>query len=272
MSKPVTVRAIPKLKETLSLTKQEAAVLLPIIRGGNMTVGAISQALDVTLATVSKAIKSLEAKGLVEKIEGIVPVYRALPPILHMTESLASFVEESESVRRESEASLQKQQKSTETVQSKLLKTNQTRSTKLSNALEKYEVKVTTSVKAQIEVIATLASDILTSYSERIQELLENLNVTLDTNLGENLTLLQDELDESQKMLVKDSKKIAREFDKWIKQEKLTSRKTLKDVEARVNKLTKTAKAVMGDALTNAEQILSTSTEQLAAALNVRAL
>ncbi|MHA1907602.1 MAG: helix-turn-helix domain-containing protein [Candidatus Thorarchaeota archaeon] len=272
MSKPVTVRAIPKLKETLSLTNSEAAVLLPIIRGGNMTIGAISQALDVTIPTVNKAIKSLETKGLVEKIEGVVPVYRALPPILPMTEALATFVEESEDIRKESEAVLKKQQKSTDTVQSKLLKTNETQSKKLNTAFEKFEAGVAESVKGQIVEISNLSSEVLTTYSQRLQEILEGLNASLDTNLGEKLSFLQTELDKGQKDLQRNSKKIAREFDKWLKQEQLTSAKTLKEVESRALALTKTAKSVMHEALNNTEEILIASNEQLTAALNVRSL
>ncbi len=260
------------MKDALALTKSEASVLIPIIRGGNMTVGAISQALDVTLATVSKAIKGLETKGLVEKIEGVVPVYRALLPILPMTEALSSFVEESEDLRKDSEAATQKQQKSIDTTLSKILKTNETQSTKLSNAFEKYEAKVAESVKSQIDVIANLSSEVLSSHSQRLQEVFENLNESLDTNLGEKLTILQGELDIGQKQLQRESKKIARAFVKWLKQEKLTANQTLKEVEARAKALTITAKSVMQEALKNSEKILITSSEQLTAALNIRAL
>ncbi|MFW9847838.1 MAG: helix-turn-helix domain-containing protein, partial [Candidatus Thorarchaeota archaeon] len=272
MSKPVAVRAIPKLKEALALTNSEAEVLLPIIRGGNMTVGAISQTLDVTLSTVNKAIKSLETKGLIEKIDGVIAVYRALPPILPMTEVLDSFVEDSDKIRSETQTALQKNLKSVDTVQSKLLTINETQSGKLNTALEKYETGIAKSVKSQIEVITTLSSEVLLSYSQRLQDIFLNLNETLDTNLGERLLILQEELDKSQKDLQRKSKKIAREFDKWLKKEKLSAGKSVKDFEAHAHALATTAKTVMQEALTSAEDVLKTSTEQLTAALNVRAL
>ena len=82
MSKSGKIRAIPKLEETMSLSKNEATVLLPLIRGGNLTAGAISMIVDQPMSKVQKPLQELVSKGLVEEIEGIIPLYRASPPII----------------------------------------------------------------------------------------------------------------------------------------------------------------------------------------------
>jgi len=272
MSKSATVRAIPKLKESLKLTKVEASVLLPIIRGGNMTQGAIALSIDDTLANVRKALFSLEKKGLIEKIEGILPIYRALPPILSITETLSSFAKESERIRDNTVAAALKQQSATDTALSKIMKTNEARVKKLNKAFDGYEKEITESVKTQIEKMTILTTEVLTDYSQKLQVALETINQDLESTLGEQLTLLQEELDKSQKQLTTATKKITRDFNKWLKAEKVSSVQSIKDLQAKTTKLTKAAKSTIRKAHQSSETVLISTTEQLSAVLNVRTL
>ncbi|MDF1538385.1 MAG: hypothetical protein P1Q69_05740 [Candidatus Thorarchaeota archaeon] len=272
MSKSAKVRAIPKLTESLKLTKPEASVLLPIIRGGNMTEGAIALSIDETLGNVRKALGSLEKRGLIEKIEGVIPIFRALPPILPITEALALFAEESEKIRDQTVAASLKQQKATDAALSMIMKTNEARTEKLSNAFDTYETELVESVKTQIEKMVTLTTEVLNDYSQKMQIAQETINQGLENELGEKLTLLQEELDKSQTQLNTASKKIMKDFNKWVKAEKTSSFQTIKDLEVKTKNLTKAAKATIKKSHQSAEEVLNSTTEQLAAALNVRTL
>ncbi|MFW9907172.1 MAG: helix-turn-helix domain-containing protein [Candidatus Thorarchaeota archaeon] len=272
MSKSATAIAIPKLTESLSLTKSEASVLLPVIRGGNMTAGAISLVLDASPATVATALKGLEEKGLIEKIEGIVPLYRALPPVIPMIDVLTSLFKEAEIAEGKITGATEKSQKSIDGASSKLTKATEAMSSELETAFDKYEANTVESVKTHINTMTSLTSQVLQDYSQNIQTALEKLNDTLESDLGEKLVSLQKELDISQNQLLKESKKISREFDKWLKTEKDSTALSIAELDKKAKQLVAASKSVITQALKASEDALVAGTQQLATALNSSAL
>ncbi|MFW9932411.1 MAG: helix-turn-helix domain-containing protein, partial [Candidatus Thorarchaeota archaeon] len=272
MSKSGKIRAIPKLAETLSLTKDEATILLPLIRGGNLTAGAISMVVDQPLTSVSKPLKTLVTKGLVEEIDSVVPLYRATPPILPMIKVIEGFIDESEKIGGETTSTVQKLQKSTEKTLGTITKANESRYNKLNGAYDVYEKEVADIVQTHISAMTALTSGILNDYSQRTQTTLDSLNLSLEDQIGQKLTLLQDELDKSQKQLTADVKKLSKEFAKWLTQEKSASLSSIKEVDEKSNKLVAGAKKVLEAALKSSEKALQESTEQISSILGAKAL
>ncbi|MHA1904720.1 MAG: helix-turn-helix domain-containing protein, partial [Candidatus Thorarchaeota archaeon] len=122
MSKSKTVKTIPVLKENLGLTKTEVDAYLPVVIGGNMTAGGVALLSEKKLATVEKALERLVTKGLVKRIDGIVPVYRALPPLLSKTKELSAMLERMESLKATSIEEMDSNLKETDKVMAKLRK------------------------------------------------------------------------------------------------------------------------------------------------------
>ncbi len=272
MSKSGKIRAIPKLEETMSLSKNEATILLPLIRGGNLTVGAISMIVDQPMAKVEKSLQELVSKGLVEEIKGIVPLYRASPPIIPMIKAIEGYIDNSEKIGNDTTSSVQKIQKSTEKTLGSITKANESRFNTLNSTYEKYEKEVVDTVQSHISTMTGLTSEILSEYSQKTHAALDSLNLSLEDNIGQKLIQLQDELDKSQKQLSTDVKKISKEFAKWLAQEKTSSLTSIKDVDQNTKKLVLTAKKVLESALKASEKALQQSTEQIASIIGTKAL
>ncbi len=272
MSKTVQIRAIPLLKETLSLSKNEATVLLPVIRGGNMTVGAIATAVNLPMSKVSTALKSLIKRGLVEEIDGILPLYQANPPILPMVDTLEGFVSDTEKVMTKTTATVQKLQESIEKTVGGVTKTNEERFNALNEAFEEYETEVASKVQSHVATMTGIASDVLAQYSQKIQGVLESLNVSVEDSIGERLTVLQKELDDSQKQLAKDTKRILGDFENWLLHEKASAVSSVTDARERSQKLLDATKSVLEESLRSSENALLDSIDNISTLLGTKAL
>lgn len=272
MSKSGKLRAIPKLEETLSLTMNEAMVLLPIIRGGNLTAGAISVIVEQPSSSVTKTLKSLSEKGLIEEIDGLVPLFRAAPPIFPLIKVIDDFIEDTEKIGSSTTAAVQKIQKSTEKTLGTVTKSNETRFNGLNAAYGEYEKEVVETVQTHISAMTALTLDILDTYSQKTNETLNSLNASLEENVGQKLIQLQKELDRSQKQLATDVKKISKEFSKWLTQEKASSLSSIKQVDEKSGRLVAAAKKVLESALKSSEKALQESIEQISLVLSEKSL
>ncbi|MHA2206040.1 MAG: helix-turn-helix domain-containing protein, partial [Candidatus Thorarchaeota archaeon] len=213
MSKSKTVKTIPVLKENLGLTKTEVDAYLPVVIGGNMTAGGVALLSEKKLATVEKALERLVTKGLVKRIDGIVPVYRALPPLLSKTKELSAMLERMESLKATSIEEMDSNLKETDKVMAKLRKVARDRDAVAIQVLEDFETATLSIVKSQVELVIGITNDILTGFSNDLELTLNKGDTSLDDSIGTQFKALQMELDLSQKQLAKESKKIAREFD-----------------------------------------------------------
>jgi len=90
LSGNVAAESIPVLKRSLGITNIEAKAILPVFAGGNMTAGGVSVASGEPLKKVERALDRLEKKGLVTRIEGVVPIFRLSPSIFALEGSLSS--------------------------------------------------------------------------------------------------------------------------------------------------------------------------------------
>ncbi|KXH76974.1 MAG: hypothetical protein AM326_12630 [Candidatus Thorarchaeota archaeon SMTZ-45] len=94
MSDKAVTEVVSVLKKNLDITDVESKTILPVYLGGNMTAGGVSIMSGENLSTVEKALKRLVKKGLIKEIDGIVPVYRSVPPNLALSEELSTSLNE----------------------------------------------------------------------------------------------------------------------------------------------------------------------------------
>ena len=272
MSKTATAIAIPKLRGGLSLSKGEASVLLPVIRSGSITAGAISMLLDEPISKVTRALNSLEKKGLVMVASGIVPLYQASPPVLQLADLLQAFVAESESAVGEVASITSEFQKSTDKALAVLFKSIDKSSRSLDASYETYESDVRQVAQAQIGAMVDLTRGILSDFSQNIHDAMDQLNNSLENDIGEKLTLLQGDLDESQNQLEADMKRISKDFDKWMAQEKASTAKSVKSVNVSSKRIVAAASQILGALFQIYETSLLETTEKLSEVISSRAL
>ena len=103
MSDEAVTEVVSVLKKNLGITDVESKVLLPVYLGGNMTAGGVSLMSGEKLTTVEKALKRLTEKGMIKEIDGIVPVYRSLPPNLSLSDELSAILGEVQNLTKLSE-------------------------------------------------------------------------------------------------------------------------------------------------------------------------
>ncbi|MFW9944566.1 MAG: helix-turn-helix domain-containing protein, partial [Candidatus Sifarchaeia archaeon] len=120
MSGSAVVESIPVLKRNLGVTDIEAKVVLSVFLGGNLTPGGIAEITGESVKKVQQALKRLETKGLVAKVEGVVTVYRLAPSILALEDVLSSIRSDLESYSEETkkvyESHIKKTDESVESV------------------------------------------------------------------------------------------------------------------------------------------------------------
>ncbi|MHA2161204.1 MAG: hypothetical protein ACXABF_02200, partial [Candidatus Thorarchaeota archaeon] len=95
---------------------------------------------------------------------------------------------------------------------------------------------------------------------------------SLDDSIGTQFKALQMELDLSQKQLAKESKKIAREFDALLKEERTASLGAIGNFDEKTQFLVESVKSAMKDALSNAETALNESTKLVSEEMGSKAL
>jgi hypothetical protein len=138
--------------------------------------------------------------------------------------------------------------------------------------LEDFETATLSTVKSQVELVIGITNDILTGFSNDLELTLNKGDTSLDDSIGTQFKALQMELDLSQKQLAKESKKIAREFDALLKEERTASLGAIGNFDEKTQFLVESAKAAMKDALSNAETALHESTKLLSEEMGSKVL
>jgi sugar-specific transcriptional regulator TrmB len=268
MSDEAVTELVSVLKKNLGITDVESKVILPVYFGGNMTAGGVSLMSGEKLPTVTKALKRLAEKGMIRKIDGIVPVYRSVPPNLALSEELSSIMGEVQDLTKLSEKTfsskseeIQKNTEKVNTAQNKSLET-------LRTSLSKYEDEMLELVGSRIEQVKTTATAVMSALSEDIEDIMIKLDTSLDNRLGAKLNELQSEIDKSQIRLEKDSKRISRAFDRWLKVERKTTLATISEFETKAQSLIGVAGAAVNKALGVSFDALQKITQEMTIALS----
>ncbi len=230
MSNSIT-EVLPILRENLKVSENEAKILLPIYLGGNMTAGSLSLYSEIKLSTVERVLKTLEKKGLVFKIEGIVDVYRATDPTMSITTNLSKLLVELEEIGTSTTSSITAQNEDIDTSVVKTVDDIKRIAELTKSNLDEYETQMMDAVQSQVESIANVSTQILSSFTENFETTLSQVDTTLEENLGSKLLELQEELDKSQKALQKDITSIKTELNKWLKEQETQSIANMKSFD-----------------------------------------
>jgi len=256
LSKSTTKGATPILKKNLGLTELEVSVLLPIIHGGNMTVGSIALVSGEPLKKIQRALNGLLEKGYVRSIDGIVPVYRAFSPISSLAETLSSTLSDLESIAEGTQTTLNDRLNDVEKTSATFLETQQMRIEEINSFSEQYESDVLDKISVELENAAGSLSTLFTDFSTSMEEVLDNLDSNLDESIGEKLTVLQKELDKSQTVLDSEMKKITRVSNKFLKTESLATTTAITGLQKKSKSLFVGVKKSLKQAFSSTETTL----------------
>ncbi|MHA2152811.1 MAG: helix-turn-helix domain-containing protein [Candidatus Thorarchaeota archaeon] len=256
MSNEAVTEVVSVLKKNLGISDAESKAILPILIGGNMTVGGVSQMIEESVPTVKKTLERLVKKGLIQEIEGIVPVYRAVPPNLSLLKDLSSINTEIAGLSDISEKTVSSITDEIDSAVEKVIDSKTKSFNKVNTSLTKYEESMSDLVSSRIEQVKTSASAVMDSLSEDLEEVMNKLDGTLDTKLGSKIADLQGEIDKSQLSLNRDVKRISQEFDRWLKAERKGTLATITEFESKSAGLIKAAKRAITKTLTTSSDVL----------------
>lgn len=264
MSGNVVAESIPVLKRSLGITNIEAKAILPVFAGGNMTAGGVSIASGEPLKKVESALARLEKKGLVTRIEGVVPIFRLSPSIFALEGTLSSVRDDLqvnlEDIQKLFDGHLKGIDESVNAVSD--LHKNTMNDGKV--AFQTYETDMVAAVQSQVDIITSIATEALAAFTKSIEESIKTFDLSLDDGLGTRLSALQLELDKSQKELGIAATNISKSFEKWLTSEGKSTTTAMKALEKEVLSLTQTLSDSVSKALNTSKAALDVTVSALA--------
>ncbi|MBY8996122.1 MAG: hypothetical protein KGD60_00225 [Candidatus Thorarchaeota archaeon] len=268
MSDEAVTEVVSVLKKNLGITDVESKVILPVYLGGNMTAGGVSLMSGEKLPTVKKTLKRLVQKGMVKEIDGIVTIYRSVPPNLALSDNLSSFLGDVQNLTELSEKTFSSKDEDIDINVEKVITSQDESLETVRTSLAKYEDEMLDLVGSRIDQVKTTATAVMGALSEDIEDIMNKLDSSLDNRLGAKLTELQGEIDKSQVGLEKDAKRISREFDKWLKVERKTTLVTISEFETKAQSLIGVARDAVTKALEASSAALQNITQEMTKALS----
>ncbi|MGQ4871221.1 MAG: helix-turn-helix domain-containing protein [Candidatus Thorarchaeota archaeon] len=260
-------KAIPVLTKHLGLTPTESKVLLPIYVGGNMTLGAIALLSGLSKARAKKALRSLLDKGLIVRVEGVVPIYRALPPSLALADVLANVVEDMRAFSDRIQSSVDEGIAKAEDTVKKVTDERRARMERLRNEFESYEAGVLDTVREQTEHMVRTTSEALAKFFSTVESTMNSLAAHLEDSIGDELSSFQRDLDEIQESLDSRLSALSTELDAAVSSEKASTMKTVEELTHRAESLIDEAhnavKSTIADAESRLRAIVADTAETL---------
>ena len=163
MSNEAVTEVVSVLKKNLGISDAESKTLLPILIGGNMTAGGVSQMIGETFPTVRKTLGRLVKKGLIKEIEGIVPVYRAIPPNLSLSKELSAINNAVSDLTHISEKTFSSKIEEIDTAIGNIIDSKGKSLETIGKSLTTYEDSMSELVSSRIEQVKTSASAVMES-------------------------------------------------------------------------------------------------------------
>ena len=268
MSEKGIAEVVSALKKNLDITDLESKALLPVYLGGNMTAGGVAIITGEKLPSVQKALQRLVEKGLIKEIEGIVPVYRSVPPNLALSGELSTVSDKIRSLSDLSNKTLGSEGEALDTIIDEVIDSESKSIQVIRTALSKYEDDMLELVTSRIEQVKSTATSVMAALSEDLEDVMNKLDTSLDNRLGAKLTEMQGEIDKSQVRLEKDVRGISREFDKWLKTERKTTITSISEFETKAESLIETAKNSVTKALEASSNVLKNIAQEMTTALS----
>ena len=267
MSDNKVTKTVPILRKSLELTESEAKTIVPIFLGGNMTAGGISLLVGDDLQTVKRTLSRLIKKGLVQEIDGKVPVYRAVSPSLALTEQLNEAIGAVEGLTTDTGKVFATRLKAVDTVVDEFLKSQTTAEEEIKAAFSSYEDEILALVKTQVDLVSTTSTSAMTTFSDELEETINEYDTLLDDTLGTKMTELQGEIDKAQLALERDLKKMVVEFDKWLKLERKGTITSISEFESKSKNLVDAAKKAITGALSKSTESIQKVARELSSSL-----
>ncbi|MFX0107524.1 MAG: helix-turn-helix domain-containing protein, partial [Candidatus Hodarchaeota archaeon] len=272
MSEKVLTESITVLKNNLGVTNVEAKVIIPIFLGGNMTAGGIAVVAKEPISKVERALGRLEKKGLVMRIDGVVPIYRVVPTVLAVGQTLTSIVDDLSKYSESSEAVFAVSFEGIDTAIESVLDSHKNTFDDSKMAFQEYEQASLQTIQVQVEAVASLASQLMNEFVSSIKNSLSTSELSLDDNLGNRLATLQTELDKTQKELNRVLSASFREFSKSLTAEQNASKRSAKEIRTRTSQLVESVRNAIQTALTESRDALINTTAQMALDINTKSI
>jgi hypothetical protein len=263
LSGNIVAESIPVLKRNLGITNIEAKAILPVFIGGNMTAGGVSVASGEPLDKVEKALERLTKKGLVTRIEGVVPVFRLAPTIFALEGALSSVKGNLQAYSEEFQSSFEGHLKGVEESIDAVIDSYKNTMDDGKIAFQSYETDMIAEVQPHVDAITSIATDTLAEFTQSIEEAMKTFDLSLDDGLGNRLSSLQLELDNSQKQLDGTATSVSRSFKKWLTSERKTSNQAIKVLESEILSLTQTLRKAVSQSLSTSKATLATAMEAM---------
>ncbi|MCF2136208.1 MAG: hypothetical protein K9W43_03120 [Candidatus Thorarchaeota archaeon] len=262
-------KAIPVLSKNLGLTPTESKVFLPILLGGNMTQGAIVLMTGLSNTKVRKALSSLMEKELIIRIDGVVPIYRALPPSLALADVLAGVAEEMMMLGEKTEGVVAEGVKATDETLQVITDARKERMKNLRLHLDSYDSATQRIVKTQVDTMVKVASESIAGFFSTAEQTLKTLEASLDDRLGSVLSDLMKELDATQQTFNETVTMINNDFHDFLASEEATSKELLHSFLNRAEKFIENTRTVADTIMTSyqkrIEEVISVIAEDLKA-------
>ncbi|MHA2072716.1 MAG: hypothetical protein ACXAAR_04745, partial [Candidatus Thorarchaeota archaeon] len=265
MSGNVLAESIPVLKRSLGITNIEAKAILPVFVGGNMTAGGVSVASGEALDKVGRALDRLEKKGLVTRIEGVVPIFRLSPTIFALEGSLSSVRDDLKSNSEEFQKLFEGHLKGIDESMNAVFDSHKNTMDDGKVAFQSYETDMIAAVQSQVEVITSVATATLAEFTTSIEDATKSFDLSLDDGLGTRLSTLQLELDKSQKQLERTADSVSHGFKKWLTNERKASTTAIKTLVRELLSLTQTLRESVSQSLTASKDTLGAAVDAMTA-------
>ncbi len=270
MSGDTVSKSLSILKKNLGVTSVEAKAFLPVILGGNMTIGGVAEATGEKLQTVARALERLVQKGLLTKVDGIVPVYRLAPAYLPIGDKLESLIKDIDGLKKELLKTYDTYLGNVQKNVDEILGYHKTTTDDANIAFKSYEDKAVKTVETQIDMVAALSTTALEQFTQSMEQMLEELATIVDDGLGTRLTALQVELDKSQKQLERDLSAVSREFKTWSDSERKTTAASFTQFRKKALSLVSTAQTAVEKAMNESKKALTRVAIELNASVSSR--
>jgi sugar-specific transcriptional regulator TrmB len=239
------------LKSNLGINDAEVRALLPVLAGGNMTIGAVALISGDKLQTVEKALDGLRNKGLVSRVDSVVPIYRAIPPFLIMEEDLSSTARQTDSLAETSRKTLDSQEKELEELAETIKKAGGTMSTELSQLLEEQDSTLIDEERTSANSAIESSAGDMNGFCQAAESIIKEMGDNLAENLSGQLTDVQSETDKAQTDIQTDIRNLNKDLDQEVRREQDASMQAIADLGKRTKAVVQEAKAAVKTVLVN---------------------
>lgn len=235
-----------------------------------MTIGAIALLSGDKPQTIEKALEGLKNKGLVSRVDGVVAVYRAVPPSLMMGEDLSSAAAQTSSLTDASRTAFDSYDETLTEVVQTITDAERSMSAELSRAFDESESILIGEEQAGAASSIASSSEVMRTFCEAAESLLKDYGESLDQGLVSLLADLQSDLDKAQNDIQMDIKTLSKEFDQEVRGEQDASSQAIAEFGKKTKAMVQKARSTVNGALVDNLETLRQTIDGLSVAIESR--